>query len=141
MLERLILLVVLAALAAAAVLLVRRLARGRFTQLQACAPTPVWDSLGLEPDGRPTLLTFSTPSCAACHLTQAPAVRLVQQELGSDAVRVISVDASRQPTVAQAFGVVTVPSTVVLGGGGHVLAVNHGFAPPDKLRVQLAASA
>jgi thiol-disulfide isomerase/thioredoxin len=139
MLERLLLLVALAVIVAATALIVRIWSRAKTRQIQATAPS--WAGLDFQPDGRPTLLTFSTPSCAACHLTQAPAVRLVQQELGGDAVRVISVDASRQPTVAQAFGVVTVPSTVVLGGDGHVLAVNHGFAPPDKLRVQLAASA
>jgi thioredoxin-like negative regulator of GroEL len=55
-------------------------------------------------------------------------------------VRVIKVDAARQPQVARAFGVLTVPSTVVLAPSGNVVAVNHGFAPTGRLVEQLQHS-
>ena len=97
----------------------------------------MWASLGVQPDGRATLVAFSTPSCAACHTAQAPALRVVEQTVGSDCLRLVSVDAARQPDVAHAFGILTVPSTVVLASTGRVLAINHGFAPHEKLTAQI----
>jgi thioredoxin-like negative regulator of GroEL len=136
--ERVALLVAVAALVAVAVILVRGWNRTRLQDLQAAPNTkPFWDSLGEAPDGRPTLVTFSTPSCAACHTAQAPAVSVVEQHLGSSEVRVIRVDAALRPEVARAFGVLTVPSTVVLAPAGRVVAVNHGFAPSKRLVKQL----
>ncbi|HOV04844.1 MAG TPA: hypothetical protein PLG99_10580, partial [Kaistiaceae bacterium] len=38
------------------------------------------------------------------------------------------------------FGVLTVPTTIVLAPTGEVRAVNHGFAPLPKLRAQVALS-
>ena len=138
MLERLIVLFAAATLIALVVLLVRMLNTRRLGKLLATADTaPFWDSLGETPDGRPTLVTFSTPSCAACRAAQAPAVTLVEQSLGASEVRVIRVDAARHPEVARAFGVQTVPSTVVLAPAGRVVAVNQGFAPSRRLVEQL----
>lgn len=138
MLERLAVLVALGALIALAVVLVRSWNRRRVQQLLAIQNTaPFWDSLGEAPDGRPTLVTFSTPSCAACHQAQAPAVQVVEQRLGASELRVIKIDAAQRPEVARAFGVQTVPSTVVLAPAGRVVAVNHGFAPSTRLVKQL----
>ena len=137
MLERLLALLALGALIALAVVVVRAWNRRRLRQLLATPDTPYWDSLGEAPDGRPTLVTFSTPSCAACHRAQAPAVSLVEERLGASEVRVIRVDAAQRPEVARAFGVQTVPSTVVLAPAGRVVAVNHGFAPSKRLVEQL----
>jgi thioredoxin-like negative regulator of GroEL len=116
------------------VLVVRAWNRRR---VQSLIGQSLWDSLGESPDGRRTLVTFSTPSCAACHQAQAPAVSAVEQHLGEDALRVIRIDAARRPEVAEAFGVLTVPSTVVLAPTGHLVAVNQGFAPSKKLVEQL----
>jgi thiol-disulfide isomerase/thioredoxin len=137
MLERLVLLVALAAFLAATVLLVRAWLSLRERRLRSSAPEPLWQSLGVQPDGRATLVAFSTPSCAACRTAQAPALQLVASKLGAERLRVVSVDAARQPDVAHAFGILTVPSTVVLAPTGQVLAVNHGFAASDKLAAQL----
>jgi thioredoxin-like negative regulator of GroEL len=140
MLERILLLLALAALLFASIVLVKGWTRARKRRLLAQTPEPLWASLGMQPDGRPTLVAFSTPSCAACHTAQTPVVRLVEQEIGPASLRVVSVDLTRQPAVARAFGVLTVPSTVVLGSTGRVLAVNHGFAPSDRLSAQLSAA-
>jgi thioredoxin-like negative regulator of GroEL len=137
MLERLEVLLALGALIALAVVAVRARNRHQLRQLLNTPATPIWDSLGEAPDGRPTLITFSTPSCATCHRTQAPAVSLVEKRLGASEVRVIRVDAAQRPEVARAFGVQTVPSTVVLAPAGRVVAVNHGFAPSKRLVEQL----
>ncbi|HTD76601.1 MAG TPA: thioredoxin family protein, partial [Chloroflexota bacterium] len=101
---------------------------------------PLWEALGETPDGRRAVVAFSTPSCAACHTAQAPAIQVAEQQLGASSVRVIRVDASRQPEVARAFGVLTVPSTVVLEPAGRVVAVNQGFAPSRRLIEQLQSA-
>src|SRR5579859_1247685 len=141
-LERLALVVALAALVALATVAVRTWNRRRLERLiqataSAASSAPLWDSLGEQPDGRPTLVEFSTRSCAACRTAQAPAVSAVEQRLGAAEVRVIHVDAALQPEVARAFGVQTVPSTVVLAAAGRIVAVNQGFAPSTRLVDQL----
>jgi thiol-disulfide isomerase/thioredoxin len=99
---------------------------------------PDWQVLGVEPDGRRTVIAFSTPSCAACHAAQAPAIDLARKQLGAEAVRVIKIDAARQPAAARAFGILTVPSTVVVAShGDQIVAVNQGFAPSARLVQQL----
>jgi thioredoxin-like negative regulator of GroEL len=138
MLERFAILVALGALIALAVVAMRAWNGRRLRHLLATSnAAPFWDSLGEAPDGRPTLVTFSTPSCAACRSAQAPAVSAVEERLGVSAVRVIRVDAALRPEIASAFGVQTVPSTVVLAPAGRVVAVNQGFAPSRRLVEQL----
>ena len=137
MTERVVVLLAVVALVVAAVLVARAYARARAKRVMGGAHQPLWTVLGEAPDGRQTVVQFSTPSCAACHTAQAPAVARVEQELGSGALRVIEIDAAERPQVAQAFGVMTVPSTVVLGPSGNVLAVNQGFAPTARLLEQL----
>ena len=134
--ERLLILAVLVLIVTIGVLLARHWTARRIRKL-AEGGAPVWDALGERPDGRRALVAFSTPSCAACRTAQAPAIRVAEQHLGASTVRVIRVDASRQPEVARAFGVLTVPSTVVLEPAGRVVAVNQGFAPSGRLIEQL----
>jgi thiol-disulfide isomerase/thioredoxin len=141
MLERLVLLVVLALAVALAVQGVRAWNAARTRRLLGQPGSSAWASLSTAPDGRPTVVQFSTASCAACHTAQAPAVAHLEQQLGSAAVRVINVDAAAQPAVARAFGVLTVPSTVVLDADGTVRAVNQGFASTARLLQQLRPAA
>jgi thiol-disulfide isomerase/thioredoxin len=135
MLERLAIVIALGVLVALAVFAVRAWNAKRVNFLMQGAP--VWDSLGETPDGRATLISFSSPSCAACHTAQAPALRKVEQHFGPAELRVINIDVARHPEAAAAFGVMTVPSTVVLAPAGQIVAVNQGFAPTRKLVEQL----
>jgi len=135
--ERLLILIAFLAVATSVVLLVRAYAMSRIRHLMAQPPTQAWNDLGTAPDGRPTLLSFSTPSCGACHSAQAPAIARVERLLGDGQLRLIQVDAARDPAVAAAFGVMTVPSTVILAPRGNVVAVNQGFAPTARLIEQL----
>src|SRR6516225_445751 len=136
MLERLVLVAALGLIVLTAVLLVRAWNQRRARTLQQTAPD--WAAIGAQPDGRRTLIAFSTPSCAACHQAQSPAIDLVRKQLGEDALRVIRVDAASQPRAVSAFGILTVPSTVVLDADGqHIVAVNQGFAPSARLVQQL----
>ncbi len=129
--ERLLLILALAAITTLAVIAVRTWHARRMRELHHL---PLLSHLGVAPDERPTLVSFSTPSCAACHQAQAPAVKAVDARV---AVRHVAVDAAAQPEVASAFGVLTVPSTAILTPTGHLVAVNQGFAPTAKLVEQL----
>jgi thioredoxin 1 len=89
-------------------------------------------------DGRPTVLFFTADYCTVCHHRQRPALDLLTGELDGG-LRVVEVDASEDRTLAKRYGVLTLPSTVVLAPDGRVSAVNYGFAPSDQLRAQLAS--
>lgn len=114
----------------------RALAGHRLRRLQRSDPDELWAALDTIADGRPTLIAFSTPSCAACHATQKPALVELERRLGGG-VRVIHVDAAARPELAARFGILTVPATVVLDPGGRVAAANQGFAAADRLSAQL----
>jgi hypothetical protein len=137
MVERFLALLAIAVAVAVLVLTVQTWNRRKARSVLHAAGAAAWANLGAAPDGRRTLVTFSTLSCAACHTAQAPAVTAVEAQLGPSTVRVIQVDAARRPEVARAFGVLTVPSTIVLAPTGHVIAVNQGFAPSGRLVEQL----
>jgi thioredoxin-like negative regulator of GroEL len=138
MVERAIVLGVAAVAVAAIVLLARWWSHRDVAGLRTAPAEGLWTALGASPDGRPSLVVFSTPSCTACRTAQYPAIEAVRATFGS-ALRVLSVDLSRQPAAAAAFKVLTAPSTAVLTGDGRVSSVNHGFAAADQLSAQLSA--
>jgi len=124
-------LLILAALAGGFLVLAlgaRVLARSRTLRARGLTPSEVWQALEAQPDGRPAVILFKTPSCTECATQRA----LLQD------VRVIEVDASVRPEVAGRFGVLTAPTTVILAADGWVRAVNHGFAGAERLAAQLA---
>jgi len=135
-LQRALILGVLVMTVTALVLSGRLLAWHRFERLRAAGRDALWESLGTVPDGRPTVVAFSTPGCAACWTAQKPALAALEVR-ARNRVRVIAVDAVEQPEVARAFGVMTVPATVVLDQSGGVLAASQGFATTDQLAAQL----
>ncbi|HXN04586.1 MAG TPA: thioredoxin family protein [Candidatus Acidoferrum sp.] len=140
MIERSVLALALALVVVAGVYTVRAWSGRRVAGLNAGQTKGLWNALGEAPDGRPSLVVFSTPSCTACRTAQHPAVEAVEARFG-EALRVLKVDLSRRPAVGQAFKVMTAPSTVVLGGDGRVGSFNHGFAPADQLATQISAVA
>src|SRR2546421_5984584 len=138
MVERALVLALAAVAVAASVIIARwRLGRG-VAGLRTMPAEGLWSALGTAPDGRPSLVVFSTPSCTVCRTEQYPAVETVEATFGS-ALRVLRVDLSRQPAAATAFKVLTAPSTALLTGDGQVGTFNHGFAPADQLTAQLSA--
>jgi len=138
MVERALVLAITALAVAATVILARWwLGRG-LAGLRTAPADGLWTALGTAPDGRPSLVVFSTPSCTVCRTAQYPAVETVEATYGS-ALRVLRVDLSRQPAVAAAFRVLTAPSTALLAGDGRVRSFNHGFAPAEQLSAQLSA--
>jgi thioredoxin-like negative regulator of GroEL len=140
MIERFAIVFVVGLVAVAAVIAVRAWSGRRVAGLKSGQAQGLWNALGASPDGRPSLVVFSTPSCTACRTAQHPAVEAVEARFG-ETLRVLKVDLSRRPAVGHAFKVLTAPSTVVLGGDGRIGSFNHGFAPADQLAAQVSAVA
>ena len=90
-------------------------------------------------DGRPLVLAFSTPDCIPCKTIQKHALDELQRRY-QDRVSVREVDALDQPALAGRFGILTVPSTVIVGAGGAILAINHGAVDWERLALQLAVN-
>jgi len=108
---------------------------------------PIWSrrasqGLKLDPagaalfDGRPQLLYFWSDECYQCRWLQAPVIQRLSNELG-DQVLFRFIHALAEPGIASHYGVLTLPTTVVINGRGQVEAVNHGYADEAKLRAQL----
>ncbi len=134
--ERVLVLAAVAVAVGALVIGGRLLAARRLRALRRRGAGQLWDALGTEPDGRPAVVAFSTPSCTACHTAQRPALTALEERAGGR-VRIVHVNAAERPQVARAFGVMTVPATVVVDAGGTVLAANQGFATTETLAEQV----
>lgn len=85
---------------------------------------------------RPLVMAFSTPECVPCRTQQRPALAELQRRFPGR-VEVREVDATVQPHLADRFGIMTVPSTVVVDLFGRVVAINHGMTRWEKLAVQM----
>jgi thioredoxin 1 len=135
MLERLL----IAVLAAAAVFLIglaaRRLARRRVsTRLGQVLPAGVRDRL---PGSAPSLLYFFGPHCASCRL-QGQVIDTLESRLD---IRALRINADEEREVAAWFGILTVPSTVVVGEDGTVRQTLLGFQPGRVIEDTLRAPA
>ncbi len=127
-----------AVLVAALVVSGRLLARRRLAALRELHPDILWRVLGTGPDGRATVVAFSTPTCAACRTAQRPALAALEERFPKE-LRIVHVDAADRPDVARAFRVMTVPATVVLDARGAVVAANQGFATTERLAEQVVS--
>jgi thioredoxin-like negative regulator of GroEL len=90
--------------------------------------------------GKTTVLFFTGEHCSVCHYRQKPALDVVRSSHNGD-LRVVELDAAEENSLARRFGVLSLPSTVVLAADGTVGAVNYGFAPSDQLNAQVASVA
>jgi thioredoxin-like negative regulator of GroEL len=90
--------------------------------------------------GKTTVLFFTGEHCSVCHYRQKPALEVVRSSHNGD-LRVVELDAAEENSLARRFGVLSLPSTVVLAADGTVGAVNYGFAPSDQLNAQVASVA
>lgn len=87
-----------------------------------------------------TILYFGGPRCHVCQTLQTPALRRLEQaKLPSQPFEVRYLDATREEALAQQFGVLTLPTTVIVGADGTVKAINNGYAPEERLAAQLLA--
>ncbi|HLC03970.1 MAG TPA: thioredoxin family protein [Anaerolineales bacterium] len=87
--------------------------------------------------GRPAILFFTAPGCGPCDTVQRPALTELRA-LSHGRLQVIEIDATQQPRLADAWGVLTVPTTFVIDSRGRPRGVNHGVARAKKLAGQLS---
>lgn len=95
------------------------------------------DLLQVLADPQPLVLAFSTPECVPCRTQQKPALDELLRRY-PDTLEVREVDATVQPELAERFGIMTVPTTVVINHYGRVVAINHGVARWERLASQLS---
>jgi thiol-disulfide isomerase/thioredoxin len=85
------------------------------------------------------ILYFTTPDCQVCLSAQKPALHRLQADLG-DGLQVIEIDASVQTDLADYWGVLSVPTTFIIGTDGRPHSMNHGLTSKEKLLHQIQAA-
>ena len=93
-------------------------------------------SLGIPADERPIVLAFTGEYCLPCKTQQHPALERLRAHLGQS-IHICEVDALENADLAGRYGVLTVPTTVMLDGNRNVIAINYGVTQTEKLRRQL----
>lgn len=83
----------------------------------------------------PTVLYFTGAHCAQCRLQQTP---ILSQLLAATPVNLHMVDAVQEEQIARFYGVMTVPTTILLDRTHTPKAINHGLASLPQLRQQVA---
>lgn len=85
--------------------------------------------------GQPMLLYFSGPWCVLCR-QQEPMLEQARR-LSPVSVQLRKVDVAGEAELARRFGVLTVPTTVVIDRHGAVRAINNGLVSAQALLHQL----
>ncbi|MGH2514200.1 MAG: TlpA family protein disulfide reductase [Ktedonobacterales bacterium] len=137
--SRILILALAGVLAWLAVWTGRRFVASRKRTALAAAPLAAARAgLGAGTTGAPVrILAFSSDDCTQCHRVQRPALRRVVDALGAATVEVVEIDGPSSPELTKRYGVLTVPTTVVLDAAGRARAVNYGFANAQKLLAQV----
>ncbi|MGF1505171.1 MAG: thioredoxin family protein [Anaerolineae bacterium] len=130
MVERIAITVIVAA-AVAGVVLACTLMQKRRSAAQA-AGSRLLD--GLRSD-LPVIIYFWSEMCVPCKAVQTPALDRIEQDLAG-CVQVVRVDAAVHTDEAKAWGVLTTPTTILLGPGGQQ--INNRVVRADELKTQLA---
>jgi thiol-disulfide isomerase/thioredoxin len=86
--------------------------------------------------GKAAILFFSSPDCEPCKTRQLPAIRQVQS-LFPDYLQVFEFDVTERHDLADAWGVLTLPTTFIIDRRGRPRGVNLGVADAYKLAAQL----
>lgn len=139
MLERLVLLLIAVAFVVAAWVLLRWYLTWRVGRI---ALQPPAEALGvmLAPDSpaMPTLLYFTTDECAQCRYQQRP---ILERLASATMLPIVTINAIESQDLARHYGILTVPSTVLLDAQRKPVAINHGLAKLEKLHTQIRALA
>jgi thiol-disulfide isomerase/thioredoxin len=91
--------------------------------------------------GIPTVVYFWSETCAPCKAVQSPAVKQLVARLGANGVQIVEINALENPDIADAWGVLGLPTTFIVDSTGQPRHVNHGVARVEQLERQLATLA
>jgi thioredoxin 1 len=80
---------------------------------------------------KPTFVDFSAEWCGPCKM-MAPILAELKSEVG-DMIRIIKIDVDKNPQVASAYQVQSVP-TLMLFRGGNVVWRQSGVVPTERLK-------
>ena len=83
----------------------------------------------------PTLLYFRSDSCVVCPTQEQYVKQLADVWNGRIAIH--KIDADTEPQTAQQYGVMTLPTTIVVDNTGSVRDVNYGLTNAHKLNKQV----
>ena len=94
----------------------------------------------LDPDtsGQPRILSFYGPSCDACDRQKQVLAGMQRAQPGAFSLELR--DATVDYDYARQFGLLIVPTTIVVSATGAISAINSGFTPLTTLEAQLAAA-
>ncbi len=103
----------------------------RFRTRKQKWPSDVWA------DGRPALICFSTDDCVVCKFQQRKAVEAIRKRYEERGIDIRKFNATERADLAKMFGVVNVPTTVILDRNGQIAEMNNGLAKEKLLAEQI----
>lgn len=123
MLERIILIVFLTLIGSAAILALKQIQLFRLGRQAA--------------SGQPRLLYFRSDNCAPC-ITQAHYLEQVM-ESWNGRLTIEKIDTDAEPAKANQYGILTLPTTILVDTVGEVRQINYGLTSSRKLNNQVAS--
>lgn len=89
--------------------------------------------------GKPALVLFTADYCTPCRYQQQPAIQRLLDDLGHSRFQLIKVDVETEPELAEAWHVMSLPTTFVLDAQGMPRSINPGVTSTDRLKQQVQA--
>lgn len=86
---------------------------------------------------KPGIVLFTADYCGPCKHRQRPNIQKVIAHFGEGRIQFIMVDVDELPQIANRWGVMSLPTTVILDKNGKPLHINHGVTPQETLQHQL----
>ncbi len=90
-----------------------------------------------EPTNTPTIVYFWSDGCPVCKRAQRPILEEILTEYGKEHLALTAYNIDEAPNVAREWGVMTLPTTIVLDATGTIKHINNGFIVSENLRRQL----
>ncbi len=86
---------------------------------------------------KPGIVLFTADYCGPCKHRQRPTIQKVIAHFGDQTIQFIQIDVDTMPDVADRWGVMSLPTTVILDKDGQPIHINHGVTPQEILTHQL----
>lgn len=86
---------------------------------------------------RPIVIDFWATWCGPCKRLKRETLADTEVAVWLKKVALITVDVDKHPSLAKAYGVVSVPDVFLVGGDGSVVDRLRNFEPPDAFRARL----